>query len=58
MAEKWNELKIQTLLPAEVEVLLAKEFGDKVAPVNRKELAKRQRAQEIQFKPLKTSSPR
>lgn len=47
MEEKWNEVKTQTLRPAEVEALLAKEFGEKVNPVNRDELAKRHRNQEI-----------
>ncbi len=46
MTEKWNEVKTQTLRPAEVEALLAKEFGEKVSPVNRDELAKRHRSQE------------
>jgi hypothetical protein len=47
MEEKWNEVKTQTLRPAEVEALLAKEFGKKVNPVNRAELAKRHRSQEL-----------
>lgn len=47
MEEKWNEVRTQTLRPAEVEALLAKEFGGKVNPVNREELAKRHRSQEL-----------
>jgi hypothetical protein len=47
MEEKWTEVKTQLLRPAEVEALLAREFGGKVSPVNREELAKRHRSQEL-----------
>jgi len=47
MEEKWNEVKTQTLRPAEVEAMLAKEFGEKVNPVNQAELAKKHRSQQV-----------
>lgn len=47
MQEKWNEVKTQTLSPEEVEALLAREFGEKVNPVNREELAKKHRSQQL-----------
>ncbi len=47
MQEKWNEVKTQTLRPEEVEALLAREFGEKVNPVNREELAKKHRSQQL-----------
>ncbi len=57
MVEKWNEVKTQTLGPAEVEALLAKEFGGKINPVNREELAKRHRSQERQQEGKKMAPP-
>lgn len=47
MQEKWNEVKTQTLRPEEIEALLAREFGEKVNPVNREELAKKHRSQQM-----------
>ncbi|MDT8902098.1 hypothetical protein [Anaeroselena agilis] len=47
MMEKWNEVKTQTLRPEEIEALLAKEFGEKVNPVNHEELAKKHRSQQL-----------
>ncbi len=47
MQEKWNEVKTQTLRPEEIEALLAREFGEKVTPVNREELAKKHRSQQL-----------
>ena len=47
MQEKWNEVKTQTLRPDEVEALLTREFGEKVNPVNRVELAKKHRSQQL-----------
>lgn len=57
MQEKWNEVKTQTLCPAEVEALLAREFGEKVNPINRAELAKRHRSQEIHQETKKATPP-
>jgi hypothetical protein len=48
MVEKWNEVRTTTLRPAEVEAMLAREFGGKITPVNREELAKKHRSQERQ----------
>ncbi len=47
MQQKLNEVKTQTLRPEEIEALLAREFGDKVNPVNREELAKKHRSQQL-----------
>lgn len=47
MQQKWNEVKTQTLRPEEIEALLAREFGEKVNPVNREELAKKHRSQQL-----------
>jgi hypothetical protein len=47
MGEKWNEVKTQTLRPAEVEALLAREFGEKISPVNHEELAKKHRSHQL-----------
>ncbi len=57
MVEKWNEVRTQTLCPAEVEALLAREFGGKITPVNREELAKKHRSQERQQEGKKTAPP-
>ena len=46
MNEKWNDVRVRTLRPEEVENLLAREFGDKVNPVDAGELAKRHRMAE------------
>ncbi|MDR7867390.1 MAG: hypothetical protein RIN56_11275 [Sporomusaceae bacterium] len=56
MQEKWNEVKTQTLRPEEVEALLAREFGEKVNPVNREELAKKHRSQQLHNEKASTAA--
>lgn len=57
MDEKWNKVKSHNISPADVEILINREYGHKVNPVKPGALAKKYRSDAIRRAAVKPPHP-